>query len=174
MTPDKPVTPRTTRPDAPDARRPPEVPRPALRVLDALRSRAFPERRERTAAGESGPGFHVARLWESGPLWDVDPAEAEELREECAAELAALVTVLSLRWGEPAVADLAETLERAAMGLPVRPPLELLAGLVPRIHTWQDGDRWTAVGAGQCGPEQPCQVLAAIGEGTAPPGTRIP
>ncbi|WP_236573438.1 hypothetical protein [Streptomyces sp. GS7] len=174
MTPEMPGTPRTTRPGVPEEPQPPDVPPTALRVLDALRARAFPERRERTAAGESGPGFHVARLWESGPLWDVDPAEAEELREACAAELAALVAVLSLRWGEPGVADLAEALERVAMGLPVRPPLELLAGLVPRIHIWQDGDRWTAVGAGRCGPEQPCQVLAAIGEGTAPPGARIP
>ncbi|WP_189306530.1 hypothetical protein, partial [Streptomyces albospinus] len=154
MTPNMPGTPRTARTartaraDAPEAPEPPEAPRPALRVLDALRARAFPEQRERTAAGESGPGFHVARLWESGPLWEVDPAEAEE----CAAELAALVAVLSLRWGEPAVADLTETLERVAMGLPVRPPLELLAGLVPRTQAWQDGDRWTAVGAGQSGP----------------------
>ncbi|ARF58968.1 hypothetical protein [Streptomyces gilvosporeus] len=133
-----------------------------LTVIDALRRRPFPVRRERSAAGESGPGFHMARLWESAPLWDADPADAREIREDCAAELAALTEVLSLRWGAPGVLDLAPALERTAMGLPVAPPLDLLCGLVPRLHTWRADGRWLALGGGQCGPEQPCQVLVAI------------
>ncbi|MGW2632159.1 hypothetical protein ACWC2K_22865 [Streptomyces chattanoogensis] len=138
-----------------------------LTVIDDLRDRAFPARRERTAAGESGPGFHVVRLWESAPLWDADPADAREIREDCAAELTALTAVLSLRWGEPAVLDLSGALERTAMGLPVRPPLDILCGLVPRLHTWEAAGRRVAVGAGQGGPEQPYQLLAAITEGGA-------
>ncbi|AJT62252.1 hypothetical protein [Streptomyces chattanoogensis] len=133
-----------------------------LRVIDDLRGRAFPARRERTAAGESGPGFHVVQLWESAPLWDADPADAREIGEDCAAELTALTAVLSLRWGAPAVLELSGALERAAMGLPVRPPLDILCGLVPRLHTWEEAGRRVAVGAGQGGPEQPYQLLAAI------------
>ncbi|MEU9113575.1 hypothetical protein AB0D04_17765 [Streptomyces sp. NPDC048483] len=135
-----------------------------LAVIDAWRGRAFPARRERSVTGESGPGFHVVRLWESAPLWDADPADAQEIREDCAAGLTALTAVLSLRWGEPGVLELSGALERVAMGLPVRPPLDILCGLVPRLHTWQAAGRWVAVGAGQGGPEQPCQVLAAIAQ----------
>ncbi|MFG2137676.1 hypothetical protein [Streptomyces sp. NPDC048650] len=135
-----------------------------LAVIDAWRGRAFPARRERSASGESGPGFHVVRLWRSAPLWDVDPAEAAEIRADCAAELTALTAVLSLRWGEPAVLDLGGPLERVAMGLPVRPPLDLLCGLVPRLYSWRTDGPWVAVGAGQGGPDQPWQVLAAMAE----------
>ncbi|MFJ9413233.1 hypothetical protein ACIRPT_03585 [Streptomyces sp. NPDC101227] len=141
-----------------------------LAAIDELRGRAFPARRERSAQGESGPGFHVVRLWEGAPLWDADPADAAEIREDCAAALAALTALLSLRWGEPGVLDLAGPLERVAMGLPVPPPLDILSGLVPRLHTWRTAGRWVAVGAGQGGPEQPCQVLAAIAEERAARG----
>ncbi|MFH8570584.1 hypothetical protein [Streptomyces sp. NPDC017993] len=127
-------------------------------------------RRERFARGESGPDFHVAQLWESAALREVDAADAQEVGEDCAAELAALTTVLSLRWGEPAELDLAGRLERVAMGLPVGPPLDLLCGLVPRLHTWRAGDRWVGIGAGQGGIELPYQVVVAIGAGAVPGG----
>ncbi|MFI1202403.1 hypothetical protein ACH4VR_23665 [Streptomyces sp. NPDC020883] len=136
--------------------------------LDALRVRPFPERTEHTAAGTSGPGFHVARLWATGPLWDADPADAAAARESCVEELAALVAVVSLRRGDPVVHELDEALERSAMGLPVPPPLALLAGLVPRLYAWPDGRRWFAVGAGRAGDGQPHQILAAMADGPLP------
>ncbi|MFE7613575.1 hypothetical protein [Streptomyces celluloflavus] len=145
-----------------------------LALIDQLRDRPFPAHRglAATAGGvpgepvRSGPGGHVAQLWEGPPLWDADPADAEAIREECAAGLAALTAVLSLRWGPPTVVELAGRLERLAWGLPVRPPLDLLCGQVARVHTWQAGGRWVAIGAGQGGPELPYRLLAAIGEGT--------
>ncbi|MFF2811904.1 hypothetical protein ACFVT2_32970 [Streptomyces sp. NPDC058000] len=153
---------------APQGPAPPGGPPAALALLDALRARAFPERREHTTVGTSGPGFHVARLWTSGPLWDADPADAAAAREQCVDELAALVAVASLRWGEPVVHDLADALDRSAQGLPVPPPLDLLCGLVPRVYAWSVGARWIAVGAGPLDPGQPCQVLAAIAQGPLP------
>lgn len=139
-----------------------------LALIDELRGRAFPSQRGPSAAGESGPGFHLARIWQSPPLWDADPAEAVEIREDCAAELAALTAVLSLRWGEPADVELSAALERTAMGLPVAPPLDVLCALVPRVHTWRVAGRWVAVGAGQSSPELPCQVLAAVADARGP------
>ncbi|MGG2460672.1 hypothetical protein ACO0M4_12780 [Streptomyces sp. RGM 3693] len=160
-----PITPAAPAPQGPA---PPGGPPAALALLDALRARPFPERREHTAVGSSGPGFHVARLWASGPLWDADPADAAAAREQCVDELAALVEVAFLRWGEPVVHDLADALDRSARGLPVPPPLDLLCGLVPRVYAWSDGARWVAVGAGPLDPGQPCQVLAAIAQGRLP------
>ncbi|MEU7640448.1 hypothetical protein AB0C11_30910 [Streptomyces sp. NPDC039016] len=175
-TPPTPLTPWTIRtppatpaPPAPQGPAPPGGPPAALAALDALRARPFPERSEQTAAGTSGPGFHVAPLWAGGPLWDADPADAAAAREQCVDELAALVAVASLRWGEPVVHDLADALDRSARGLPVAPPLDLLCGLVPRVYAWSVGGRWIAVGAGPLDPGQPCQVLAAIAQGP-PPG----
>ncbi|MFK0290701.1 hypothetical protein ACIQU6_09500 [Streptomyces sp. NPDC090442] len=137
----------------------------ALARLDALVSRPFPERRARTTVGESGPGFHVAPLWASGPLWDADPADAAAAREECTDQLAALVAMVSLRWGEPVVHDLTDALDRSARGLPVPAPLDLLCTLVPRVYAWRGGGRWIAVGAGPLEPRQPRQVLGAVAAG---------
>ncbi|MFB7630925.1 hypothetical protein ACFC0M_08240 [Streptomyces sp. NPDC056149] len=166
-------------PTAPHGPEPPGGPPTALARLDALTSRPFPERRTPTDVGESGPGFHVAPLWASGPLWDADPADAATAREECTEQLAALVAVVSLRWGEPVVHDLTDALERSARGLPVPAPLDLLCTLVPRVYAWRDGGRWIAVGAGPLEPGQPRQVLGAVaarpsGEGEIPGGDDTP
>ncbi|GGX34267.1 hypothetical protein [Streptomyces noursei] len=157
-------------PAGPHGPEPPGGPPAALARFDALCARPFPERREHTATGTSGPGFHVARLWASGPLWDVDPADAAAAREQCVEELAALVALVSVRRGGPVVHDLAEALERSAMGLPVPPPLELLSALMPRVYAWPDGGRWIAVGAGRPEFGQPCQVVGVIAKGPLPGG----
>ncbi|WP_066975216.1 hypothetical protein [Streptomyces sp. NRRL F-4489] len=184
-------------PALPEPRGGPPPGRTALAALDALRARAFPARRERTADGESGPGFHVAPVWTSGPLWEADPADVAAAREECVAQLAALVAQAAARWGEPVVHDLAEALERGAMGLPVPAPLDVLSALVPRVYAWRDDTgRWLALGADQAGADRvgegeagadragedqvglegyatgPCQVVAAVA--AAPPGGKIP
>ncbi|MCK7626378.1 hypothetical protein MUU72_25285 [Streptomyces sp. RS10V-4] len=116
-------------------------------------------------------------MWTSGALWDADPADVAAAREECVAQLAALAALLSVRWGEPVVHDLAEALERGAMGLPVAPPLDVLSALAPRVYAWRDGTgRWIALGADRAGADpggtdRPCQVVAAVA--AAPPGGRI-
>ncbi|MFI7102162.1 hypothetical protein ACIBK8_22725 [Streptomyces sp. NPDC050161] len=136
-----------------------------LAELDRLRQRPFPEGRERSPTGESGPGFHLTRLWTGPPAWDADPADEQGIREDGAAQLEALTAVLSLRWGEPEEVDLTGILERVAQGLPVRPPLDVLSAAADRLSVWQPGSRWVALGAGYGGPELPAQVLAATGEG---------
>jgi hypothetical protein len=139
-----------------------------LAMIDELRSRPFPARRGPSAAGESGPGFHVAPIWRGRPLDGADPADAVEAGEDCAAGLTALIAVLSLRWGEPAETELTAALERTAMGLPVAAPLDVLCALVPRVHSWRVAGRWVAVGAGAGGTGLPYQVLAAVAEGRGP------
>ncbi|MFE6689754.1 hypothetical protein ACFVFQ_25170 [Streptomyces sp. NPDC057743] len=157
-------------PTAPHGPEPPGGPPTALARLDALAARPL--------AGEGGPCFHVAPLWASGPLWDADPADAASAREECTEQLAALVAVVSLRWGEPVVHDLTEALEHSAQGLPVPAPLDVLCTLVPRVYAWRDGGRWIAVGAGPLEPGQPRQVVGAVaarppGEGEIPGGDEV-
>lgn len=140
---------------------------PAMTVIDALRQRPFPARRERSGSGASGPGFHLVRLWESAPLWDADPADVQEIRADCAGALEALTAAVSARWGRPTVLELTEHREREVMGLPIPAPLDLLCGRVSRIRVWEIPSGWVAAGAGQQGPELPYELWAAVGEGPA-------
>ncbi|MGW7578501.1 hypothetical protein [Streptomyces sp. NPDC054765] len=136
-----------------------------LAAVDRLRLRDFPASPGRSALVGSGPGFHIAALRVSGGFWDADPAELAEAEEEFEAGLTALVQALSLRWGEPETLDLAEHLERTAMGLPVRPPLDTLCGYVPHMYGWRVQGRWIGAGVGQGDRELPLQLLVAVGEG---------
>ncbi|MFJ9470008.1 hypothetical protein [Streptomyces caniferus] len=136
-----------------------------LATIDRLRLQDFPAVPGRSAMVESGPGFHIAGLRVSQEFWDADLAEVAETAEEFEAELSALVAALSLRWGEPRTVDLVEELERTARGMPVRPPLDMLCGYVPRMHGWRVRSRWIGVGVGQGGRELPFQLLVAVGEG---------
>ncbi|MFH8598050.1 hypothetical protein [Streptomyces rimosus] len=139
-----------------------------LTAIDLLRGRAFPAEPVASAMVESGPGFHVAQLRADEQLWDADPADVEETAQEYRAELEGLISALSLRWGEPEVLDLADHLERVAMGMPVRPPLDVLCGQVPRVHAWRADGRWIAVGLGEGEPEMPAfRLLAAVGRADA-------
>ncbi|MET9293221.1 hypothetical protein [Streptomyces sp. NPDC003077] len=144
-------------------------------AIDLLRVRAFPDAPVplRSPPGESGPGYHLALLEESEPLWDADPADVEEAAHASGAGLAALVSVLSLRWGPPEVLDLTVERERAAMGMPVPAPLERLSGLLEEACSWRIEGRWITVGAGRGEGGPPCpepgpsfHLLAAVGEGT--------
>lgn len=136
-----------------------------ITAIDLLLHRAFPARRSCSAVVESGPGFHVAELRVSEALWDLDPADVKELREDFQAESEALVAALSLRWGAPEFLDLTGHLERVAMGMPVRPPLDVLCATVPHVRAWRAEGRWIAVGVGQGDrAEQPFQLMVAIGE----------
>ncbi|WP_206505878.1 hypothetical protein [Streptomyces chrestomyceticus] len=139
-----------------------------LTAIDLLLRRDFPDEPVRSAMVQSGPGFHVAQLRGDEQLWDADPADVEETAQEYRAELEGLISALCLRWGEPEVLDLAGHLERVAMGMPVRPPLDVLCGQVPRVHAWCAEGRWIAVGLGEGGPEMPVfQLLAAVGRADA-------
>ncbi|UNO38628.1 hypothetical protein [Streptomyces sp. MST-110588] len=133
-----------------------------LTAIDLLRARDFPARPTRSAMVESGPGFHIAQLRAGEPFWDADPADVRETAEEFRDELEGLISALCLRWGEPEVLDLSAHLERAAMGMPVPPPLDSLCGYVPRVYAWRADGRWVAVGLGQGEPDLPFQLLAAV------------
>ncbi|MFH8410667.1 hypothetical protein ACH4FX_38740 [Streptomyces sp. NPDC018019] len=139
-----------------------------LTAIDILRDREFPAEPVRSAMVESGPGFHVAHLRADEQLWDADPVDVAETAQEYRAELEGLISALCLRWGEPEVLDLAEHLERVAMGMPVRPPLDVLCGQVPRVHAWRADGRWIAVGLGEGDSEMPVfHLLAAVGRADA-------
>ncbi|NUS88792.1 MAG: hypothetical protein HOY75_40350 [Streptomyces sp.] len=135
-----------------------------LAIIDLLRARDFPDRRGVVGAVASGPGFHVADLRVSEDFWDADLERLIEVEEEFEAELGVLVQVLSLRWGEPEVLDLADHLERDAMGERVPEPLRSLCGYVGRVYGWRTDGRWIGLGIGQGDRELPLQLVAAIGE----------
>ncbi|KAK1177721.1 hypothetical protein B7755_005770 [Streptomyces sp. NBS 14/10] len=135
-----------------------------LAIIDLLRARDFPDRRGVVGAVASGPGFHVADLRVSEDFWDADLERLIEVEEEFEVELGVLVQVLSLRWGEPEVLDLADHLERDAMGERVPEPLRSLCGYVGRVYGWRTDGRWIGLGIGQGDRELPLQLVAAIGE----------
>ncbi|MER7394301.1 hypothetical protein ABT381_02120 [Streptomyces sp. NPDC000151] len=119
-----------------------------------------------------GDGCRLLTLRTSGEFWDADPADERVAEEEFRAELTALNGLLSLRWGEPEVIDLTPHLERAAMGLPVRPPLADLSALATTLHTWTVGESWVATALGRAGPCLPYELVAAVRPGGA--GSAIP
>ncbi|TJZ59266.1 hypothetical protein FCH28_04020 [Streptomyces piniterrae] len=135
-----------------------------LTAIDRLRLRDFPAQPGCAAMVESGPGFHIADLRVSGDFWDADLTEVAAALDEFEAELTALVQALSLRWGPPGILDLGAHLERSAMGIPVRPPLDSLCGYVPQMYGWRVAGRWVGVGVGQGDRELPFQLLVAVGE----------
>ena len=130
-------------------------------------ARTAPYARIASLPVSSGPGFHIADLRVSGDFWDEDLAVIEETEEEFEAELAALVHVLSRRWGEPELLDLTGHLERSFRDEPIPPPLDALCGHVTELYVWRIGGRMVGLGLGMGDRELPIQLLAAIGEGDA-------
>ncbi|MDX2704769.1 hypothetical protein PV350_18135 [Streptomyces sp. PA03-6a] len=140
-------------------------------LVDALRARPFPARRERCGAVDSGPGYHITDLRISADFWDADgdPGYRGQVEDDMEAECQALVEVFTERWGAPETVDLAAHLERSFHGEPVPPPLDTLCGYACEAWAWRVGDRWIGVCVGQADPELPFQLVAAVGDAAAVP-----
>ena len=111
------------------------------------------------------PGCHVIDLQVSDDFWADDGTRRHQSLDDFEAGCQALVLLLTERWGEPEVLDLAGHLELLSAGEHVIPPLDILCGHVPELYLWRADGRWTAIGIGQHSPDLPFQLVAATSDG---------
>ncbi|MFF1464439.1 hypothetical protein [Streptomyces sp. NPDC058330] len=116
-----------------------------LRLIDGMRSREFPSVRTVSGSGVSGPGFHTVHLYGEEVLWSGDEADHMERRAQCQAEHDALITLLTLRWGEPQVISLWSAQERMLAGEEVAEPWADSVAGCEYLPLWRIDDRWIAV-----------------------------
>ncbi|KAF4409683.1 MULTISPECIES: hypothetical protein [Streptomyces] len=136
-----------------------------LETVDRLRDRPFPAERGWSADGVyGGPGFLVADLLVSEDFWEDDGTRLMEADDQFEAERAAMVLLLSRRWGEPEVLDLTELFIRSVEGERLPEPMATLCGYVSLLYAWRppDGRRRIAVGVGQHDRELPIQLLVTV------------
>lgn len=112
------------------------------------------------------PGPRTSDLAVGEEHVDEDVTVRLAAEEEFTTNCAALVALLSERWGEPEVVDLEDDLVRRARGEPVEEPIRTLCGYVRVLHRWHLDGRWLGVGTGRYGDELPLHLVAAVG-GTA-------
>ncbi|MFJ8886656.1 hypothetical protein ACIRJR_25030 [Streptomyces sp. NPDC102402] len=116
-----------------------------LRLIDGLRTKDFPLQRVSSGSEVSGPGYHVALLGgEDGSEGD-DRVDRLERRARCLAEYDALLTLLTLRWGEPQLVSLWSAQERMMAGEVVAEPWADPVASCEFLQLWHQEDRWIAV-----------------------------
>ncbi|MFF0392832.1 hypothetical protein ACFYS8_29630 [Kitasatospora sp. NPDC004615] len=142
-----------------------------LSLIDELSARPFPEHEERpgTAGGWGGPGYRVAVLRESRDFWEDRSAETvDAAEEELAADLDALATVLTARWGSPRTVELWPYLgfDHPDPEFVAPEPLGFLSNVAASMRLWQppSSGRWLALAIGQADRELPFELIAAFGE----------
>ncbi|MFC9947769.1 hypothetical protein [Streptomyces pratensis] len=116
-----------------------------LRLIDGMRIKDFPTARVPSGSGVSGPGYHTALLLSEDGHEEGDGADQLERRVQCLAEHDALLTLLTLRWGEPQVVSLWSAQERMTAGEAIAEPwAEPVAGC-DYLQLWRAEGRWIAV-----------------------------
>ncbi len=110
-----------------------------------MRSREFPSERTASGSGVSGPGYHTAHLYGEEALWSGDDAELMDRRAQCQAEHDALVTLLTLRWGEPQIVSAWSAQERMLAGEEVAEPWADPVAGCEYLQLWRVDARWIAV-----------------------------
>ncbi|MFF8845353.1 hypothetical protein ACF08N_21965 [Streptomyces sp. NPDC015127] len=138
-----------------------------LAAIDRLRGRAFPAVRGRSELGDSGPGYHFARLPPAGEDAQECGIRQEEAAEQCRAECEALADALSTRWGQPHRISLWSVSVRSIAGEEVADPWEELGRLTDDLHLWRVDGRWIGVGVARA-DERRWELLAVVTE-TDPP-----
>jgi hypothetical protein len=116
-----------------------------LLLIDGMRTKDFPPERVPSGSGVSGPGYHTAVLIGEDGHDGRDGADRLEHRAQCLAEHDALLTLLTLRWGEPQLVSLWSAQERATRGEEISEPwAEAVAGC-EYLPLWHTEGRWIAV-----------------------------
>ncbi|MGW0699963.1 hypothetical protein ACWD0A_11670 [Streptomyces sp. NPDC002867] len=138
-----------------------------LAAIDLLRGRAFPAVRGRSELGDSGPGYHLARLPPAGADGQECGVRQEEAAEQCRAECEALADALSTRWGQPQRVSLWSVSVRSIAGEEVPDPWEELGQVADDLHLWRVDGHWIAVGVARA-DEHRWELLAVVTE-TDPP-----
>ncbi|MFP1628487.1 hypothetical protein ACLB9X_25710 [Streptomyces sp. 5K101] len=138
-----------------------------LAAIDLLRGRAFPAQRGRSELGDSGPGFHLARLPTAAEEGQECGMRQEEAGEQCDAEFEALADAVAIRWGEPQRVALWSVFVRSISGEDIPDPWEELSHLTDDLHLWRVDGHWIAVGVARA-DEHRWELLAVVTE-TDPP-----
>ncbi|MFI9628031.1 hypothetical protein [Streptomyces sp. NPDC052042] len=117
-----------------------------LRLIDGMRTRAFPAERDRSGSGVSGPGYHTASLHADIDHGDGDEAVRLEHRTQCLAEHDALLTLLISRWGEPQTISLWSAQARMTAGEEIPEAWADTVAGCEYLQLWRIEDRWIAMG----------------------------
>lgn len=132
-----------------------------------LLARPFSAVSYRDVTGCGGPGHHLCTLRASQGFWeDLDGEAAREAEADLQADLAALMAMLTDRWGESITVDLRQYLRAGLAGAAVPEPVNSLCGLAGSMQVWPhpENGRWLALTIGQGDKELPLELLAAVGE----------
>ncbi|KPC78191.1 MULTISPECIES: hypothetical protein [Streptomyces] len=116
-----------------------------LRLIDGMRTKDFPPERVSSGSGVSGPGYHTELLIGEDGHEEGDGADSTEHRVQCLAEHDALLTLLTLRWGEPDVISLWSAQERMAAGEVIAEPWAEPVASCEYLQLWRTQGRWVAV-----------------------------
>ncbi|MEU8706959.1 hypothetical protein [Streptomyces sp. NPDC048565] len=116
-----------------------------LRLIDGMRTEDFPSERVPTGSGSSGPGYHTALLLGEDDHGEGDEADRLEVRAQCLAEHDALLSLLTLRWGEPQRVSLWSAQERMMAGEVIAEPWADPVASCEHLPLWWAEDRWIAV-----------------------------
>ncbi|MGW1318134.1 hypothetical protein [Streptomyces sp. NPDC002426] len=118
-----------------------------LRLIDGMRTEDFPSERGLSGSGISGPGYHTALLLgeDDHDHGDGDEADRLELRAQRLAEHDALLTLLTLRWGEPQLVSLWSAQERMMAGEVIDEPWAEPVASCEHLQLWRADDRWIAI-----------------------------
>ncbi|GAA2921782.1 hypothetical protein ACFPN0_04150 [Kitasatospora cinereorecta] len=124
-----------------------------LRLIDGMRTREFPPERTLSGSGVSGPGYHAAFLHgeeyrddgDAAGQRECDEGEYAEHRAQHLADHDALLTLLTLRWGEPQAVSLWSSQERMMAGEVIAKPWGDVVLSCEYLQLWRVEDRWIAV-----------------------------
>ncbi|MEU0133260.1 hypothetical protein ABZ172_04335 [Streptomyces sp. NPDC006296] len=116
-----------------------------LRLIDGMRTEEFPPERVASACGVSGPGYHTALLPDADRRDEGDEADRLARRAHRVAAHEALLTLLTLRWGEPQPVSLWSAQERMAAGEAIAEPWAGPVASCEHLLLWRTEDRWTAL-----------------------------
>jgi hypothetical protein len=120
-----------------------------LRLIDGMRTKDFPLERVPSGSGISGPGYHTALLVGEDDHGCGDGHEDEadrlELRAQCLAEHDALLSLLTLRWGEPHIVSMWSAQERMMAGEEIAEPWAEPVASCEHLQLWHTDGRWIAL-----------------------------
>ncbi|QNE78608.1 hypothetical protein F0344_31975 [Streptomyces finlayi] len=117
-----------------------------LRLIDGMRARPFPSERTSAGSGVSGPGYHTAFLHADDEHWGSDESGRLEHRAQCLADHDALLTLLTLRWGEPETVSLWSAQARMISGEEIPEPWADPVAGCEYLQLWRIEARWIAIG----------------------------
>ncbi|MFF4249278.1 hypothetical protein ACFYY2_33125 [Streptomyces sp. NPDC001822] len=116
-----------------------------LGLIDGMRTQDFPSERLHSGTGVSGPGYHTALLVREDLDGEDDTPDPAQRRAQCLAEHDALLTLLTLRWGEPQAVSLWSAQERMMAGERIAEPWADPVSGCEYLQLWRVEGRWIAM-----------------------------